>query len=304
MFNKILAATAMPNRIDPPVVSALKLAAVYRAELVVLHVLPGSTETGSAALRSGVDEKVRPADDLKSMSELQSLYKRYLKVYDRFCFQIGCGPAWKTISNTARHFGADTIILGPHDPGREAGSCNRDAAIKGTAQGVLHDAVRPVLIANCNISARMTALRTIVACVDFSETCRLALILAARMARDRDSRIIALHMHGIPPFAGYSQQHYHNDIRRLTHHLEIFTRQTIPGASCDHVVIGGSHPHLEILRFARTQHADMIVMGTRTGISNHRWYVGSAVEKVSLSSQCPVAVAPAVADRLSTDGPA
>jgi nucleotide-binding universal stress UspA family protein len=293
MLKRILAATARPHRIDPPVVSALKLAAVNRAELIVLHVVPESTPPTASAMHVGRANPDAAFDTLQVLSRLHQNYRRHLQVYDRIYFKTGRGMASKAIAATARRFGADAIFLGPHDPGR--GFENQRPAVTGTAQGILHDVASPVLIVNRNISARMVALQTIVACVDFSESGRLVLSLAARMAHKRRSRILALHMHGIPPFSGYSQRHYRNDLRRLTLQLNEFTRRTIPGIPCEHAVVGGSHPHLEILKFARDRSADLIVMGSRPGLSNRKWYAGSAVEKVSLQSFCPVAVAPSIA---------
>lgn len=293
MLNKILAATAIPDQIDPPVVSALKLAAVSQAELTVLHVLPGSANAASQVPYKDSANPAEYGEPSHVLSMLHNRYRRHLQVYKRINFKTGCGTVWKTISKTADRIGADIIVLGPHQPDRESGQ--RNTTISGTAKGVLYSAVRPVMIVNRYMSARMTAFQTIVACIDFSESCRSALTLAARMARDRQARVIALHMHGIPPISGYSQQHYREDIRRQAHRLKLFTRQTIPEFPCEHKVLGGSHPHIEILKFARDSQADLLVMGSRTGESNRRWYVGSAVEKVSLQSPCPVVIAPAPA---------
>ena len=293
MLNKILAATAMPDRIDPPVVSAIKLAAVNQAELTVLYVLSGSDR---AAPQLPIKDFTRPeeyGEPSHVLSTLHHRYGRYLQVYKRINFETGCGTVWKTILETADRIDADLIVLGPHQPDRKSG--RRKTMISGTAQRILHSAFRPVMIANRYMSARMTAFQTIVACIDFSESCRSALTLAVRMARERQARVIALHMHGIPPLSGYSQQHYRDDVCRKADHLELFTRQIVAGFQCDHKVLGGSHPHIEILKFARESRADLLVMGSRTGNSNRRWYVGSVVEKVSLESACPVVIAPAPA---------
>ena len=290
MLNKILAATAMPDQIDPPVVSAIKLAAVNQAELTVLYVLSGSARSASQLPNKESAGPEEYGETSHVLSTFHDRYKKYLQVYKRVSFKTGSGTVWRSISETADRIGADLIVLGPHQPDRE--SVQRNTMISGTAKKVLYSAVRPVMIANRYMSARMTAFRTIVACIDFSESCRSALTLAVRMARERKARVIALHMHGIPPLSGYSQQHYRDDIRRKADHLKLLTRQTNPGFPCVHKVLGGSHPHIEILNFARESRADLLVMGSRTGKSNRRWYVGSVVEKVSLKSACPVVIAP------------
>lgn len=293
MFNRILAATAQPDRIDPPVLSALKLAAANRAELFVLHVLPETTGPEPAAGRSA-DRAAAGllGDQGLALASMQQRYLRHKQVYDRLHFEIARGAAWKTIAETASWIGADTIVMGPHVPGRQP--YGKNGLLTGTMQGVLHRANRPVLITGRSMSPRMTRMATIMACIDFSEACRLALLLAARLARKRFSKLHLLHVHGIPPFPGYTQQHYERDVQRLKHHLIHFAQQTAPGLTGEYVVTGGSQPHLEILKTADRLNVDLIVMGTHTGKVNRKWYVGSAVEKVSGQSPCPVAVIPAM----------
>ena len=55
-------------------------------------------------------------------------------------------------------------------------------------------------------------------------------------------------------------------------------------------VWGGVHPHLEILKYAARKEADTIVMGSHTKDKDGKWYVGSAVERVSYRATCPVIV--------------
>lgn len=51
---------------------------------------------------------------------------------------------------------------------------------------------------------------------------------------------------------------------------------------------------IEILKHARTNGVDLIAMGSHTKmkgkLEESRWYVGSAVERVSTQARCPVAV--------------
>jgi nucleotide-binding universal stress UspA family protein len=58
----------------------------------------------------------------------------------------------------------------------------------------------------------------------------------------------------------------------------------------DRYVWGGALPHVEILKCALKKNADLIVMGSHTKEKSGKWYVGSAVERVSYRSTCPVVV--------------
>ena len=62
------------------------------------------------------------------------------------------------------------------------------------------------------------------------------------------------------------------------------------GVEHELAVSGGSLPHKEILKYSSEIDADLIVMGSRTKEADKRMYVGSAVEHVSSTSSCPVAV--------------
>ncbi len=55
-------------------------------------------------------------------------------------------------------------------------------------------------------------------------------------------------------------------------------------------VWGGALPHLEIEKYADKNDVDLIIMGSHTKENGGKWYVGSAVERVSLRSICPVIV--------------
>ena len=47
---------------------------------------------------------------------------------------------------------------------------------------------------------------------------------------------------------------------------------------------------MEIEKYAEQNDVDLIVMGSHTKEKSGKWYVGSAVERVSLRSICPVIV--------------
>ena len=53
---------------------------------------------------------------------------------------------------------------------------------------------------------------------------------------------------------------------------------------------GGAIPYLEIMRAAEKENVDRIIMGSHTKEKKGKWYVGSAVERVSYRSYCPVIV--------------
>ena len=47
---------------------------------------------------------------------------------------------------------------------------------------------------------------------------------------------------------------------------------------------------MEILKYAEKNEVDTILMGSHTKEKSGKWYVGSAVERVSYRAMCPVII--------------
>ena len=72
--------------------------------------------------------------------------------------------------------------------------------------------------------------------------------------------------------------------------LEALYEEIPSGIDGEYKVWGGALPHLEIEKYADKKEIDLIVMGSHTKQKEGKWYVGSAVERVSLRSICLVIV--------------
>ena len=125
---------------------------------------------------------------------------------------------------------------------------------------------------------------------DFSESCKNALLFAIKLAQKHGSKIFVFHMAPVAPSPQYSQADYDRDIDRLKTKLDEFCRVIPAEIGYEFNVWGGAFPHLEILKCAGQKDADLIMMGSHTKEKGGKWYVGSAVERVSYRSICPVVV--------------
>ena len=132
--------------------------------------------------------------------------------------------------------------------------------------------------------------KKLVVVTDFSESCKSALFFAIKLAQAYDSIIFIFHMAPVPPCPQYSQADYDKDINRLKTKLEEFSKIIPPEIEHEINIWGGALPHLEIIKCAVKKDADLIVMGSHTKVKEGKWYVGSAVERVSYRSNCPVVV--------------
>ena len=208
-----------------------------------------------------------------------------------YTINVSPGFPWEEILRLARKEKTELIVLGPHT-GRanELGVVRISGKIGSTVQQVIMHERCPVMITNRCIPDEKLKFKKIVVGTDFSESCKNALFFAIKLAQKHDSKISIFHMAPIPPSPQYSQADYDKDINRLKNKLEEFSKLIPPEIEHDFNVWGGALPHLEILKYAVKKDADLIVMGSHTKVKEGKWYVGSAVERVSYRSNCPVVV--------------
>ena len=294
MFKRLLAATEMVDICDASVLTALKIAEQNDAQLSILHVLESETtkdrryvkhfRTGEKIVTSAAYEKSVSDAIHKSCSDL-------IKSDVRYTIEVVPGFPWKEILRLARKERTDLIVLGPHtERTTELGVVRVKGKIGSTVQGVIMHERCPVMITNRSIPEEKLKFKRIVVGTDFSESCKDALQLSIKLAQKHGSNIFVFHMAPVPPCPQYSQADYEKDIIRLKKNLDEFCRVIPAGIRYDFNVWGGALPHLEILKCAGKQEADLIVMGSHTKEKGGKWYVGSAVERVSYRSICPVVV--------------
>ena len=99
----------------------------------------------------------------------------------------------------------------------------------------------------------------------------------------------------VPPPPVYSQTEYEADVLKTKQRLKREFRNKIPETIKTEIETwGGVYPDMEILKSAQQNDLDLIVMGSHTKLKGKlqesRWYVGSAVQRVSAKSVCPVVV--------------
>ncbi len=139
----------------------------------------------------------------------------------------------------------------------------------------------------------MIPFRTIVAAIDFSDTSRVALVLAARLARQCGA---ALHVvHAEEPLLSATARHAGIDLARETdEELQRFITSAWPAAECSpqrHVVAGAAVD--VILAVAHQHHADLVVVGSRGMSGAEKLVFGSTTEGLLRRADVSVLVAPA-----------
>lgn len=136
----------------------------------------------------------------------------------------------------------------------------------------------------------MLPLRTILHPTDFSENSQAALQIACALARDYRVRLILLHV-AVPPTPlipegalGLDIDLFEKDCRAKIDEIE----PTEPGIYPERMVVVENNPVEAILRTARTEPCDLIVMGTHGRSGFGHLLMGSVAENVMRKAPCPV----------------
>ena len=294
MFKRLVAATELVELCAAPVLAALKIAAQSSARLSILHVLESDTIRRRQVVKdfqSGESIAASAAYKVTVKKEISKRCTDLLKSDFSYKIEVVTGFPWKEILRLARREKSDLILMGPHtERAKELGVIRVKGRIGSTVQGVVMHERCPVMIVNGAVPDDKLEFKSIVVGTDFSESCKNALLFAIKLARWYGAKICLFHMAPIPPCPQYSQADYDRDLKQLQKKLYEFSLVIPEEIEHDLYVWGGALPHVEILKCAVKKNADLIVMGSHTKEESGKWYVGSAVERVSYRSPCPVVV--------------
>jgi nucleotide-binding universal stress UspA family protein len=124
---------------------------------------------------------------------------------------------------------------------------------------------------------------------DFSHTGDAALQMATALARDTGATLLIVHAEEPPTAYGGGEFYYGmpepatDELQKMLHKVN----PTDPAVSYEHRLISGDPAHA-IVRLAKDEGVDMIVMGThgRTGLT--RMLMGSVAEAIVRRAECPV----------------
>ena len=124
---------------------------------------------------------------------------------------------------------------------------------------------------------------------DFSHTGDAALALATSLTRDTGATLLIVHAEEPPTAYGGGELYYGipepatEDLRKMLHKIE----PTDPAVPFEHRLITGDPAHA-VVRLAKEEEVDMIVIGThgRTGLA--RMLMGSVAEAIVRRAECPV----------------
>ncbi len=292
MFKNILAATDLVSVADPVVMAAANVAQKYQAKFHILHVLESAHADNRLLVKHFKTGKeiIVDADYEKEVhKQIENVYAGILEPSENREICVMSGFPWEEIIRWSRYLNANMIVMGPHS-GRaaEKGVVRIAGKIGSTVEGVVMRENCPVMIVNLTAQNNMAEFKNIVVGVDFSVSCECALSLAATMAETSGACIYPYHMIPVVPYPKYSRADYEADLAAAKQRLEEFCSKFLNDVPHAYNVWGGALAHLEIIKCAGKNKADLIIMGSHTKARAGKWYAGSVVERTGFRADCPV----------------
>jgi nucleotide-binding universal stress UspA family protein len=194
-------------------------------------------------------------------------------------FEAVLGPPRMELLDRVRRDRPDLLILGAH------GEFDAHKGVGSTTSGCVQQAGTKVLVVR---ERQSTPFRAILACIDFTDTSRVVLEQAIRVAARDDATLHILHIFQDPWGKGPLADRLRHVIeQRLTDFCDPLTHQ--PGApkTIRHVAPFDGHGK-GIIDFLQRQPCDLAVLGTRSSWNPRDFFWGSTAERIVRDAPCAV----------------
>ena len=295
MFTKVLLATSATEASDHAARVAFNIAAETHANLNIFHVL-GVPTRGYSQFVYDVKSKENVEVDEEYVygvkEEIRTYYEKQLSDKKiEVDIDVAVGFPHREILRQAKQIEADLIVLGG-STGDTHGSVYKKGIAGTTLQRVAKAAKCPVLVVSRPAASFWGGLSNIVFGTDFSKASDKAFELACRIAEAFDCELHVFHALDISSMhLGRSVTQDEIEQKRR----EIFRRirgQYVPqmkGIKKYSMEVWEGIPYIEIVKYARERHADLIVMAhhSKTADAGSK-ELGSNMEQVIVRAGCPV----------------
>lgn len=290
-MKKILFATDLSEICEAPFHVAIDTAKKSDCKLYVVHILEaahlGRTRQFVKDIWNGEEHQATSEYVEKVKGLIRDMYVPKMNGFANYSIEVRPGFPYTEILRTASRENIDLIIMAPHTGMAEIKGVNRTCGRVGsTLEGVTIGAHCPVMVVP-RPPKRIDSFERILVATDFSKCGNYAFDFALGTAKQSDARLFiltvserTLAVFGVRNYAGSSKE---MATERYGSKLKGFEDYVIEGAE--------GVAHLEILKFARAQDVDLVVMGAHTREQEPAWCPDDTVDtvaEVSMRSQCPV----------------
>ncbi len=295
MFEKILFATSASPSCDDAARVAFELSRKNRSKLIVYHVfgLPGrGFSLTYRDVRTGEAEDVD--ENLVSLvkEEMAQYYEKLAKDHPSSSYETATGVPHTEILRKARKEDASLIIMGAHTREEDVGAMRHRAIAGSTMQKVAKSARCPVLIVSRPCVTCWSYFANIVVATDFSKSSDYAFQFARNVAKEIGCKLHVFHCVDIGPEgqASTATQAYIEQ-QLAAAEKKVQDKYVANMGDFDNYVLAlrEGTPHVEVLKYARENKSDLIVMAHHTkDVDPELALLGSTIEQVVLRSACPV----------------
>jgi nucleotide-binding universal stress UspA family protein len=288
-IESILVATDLTEDSDPVLQTAAALAAITGAQLHLLHAFEFEYTPYAKGNQPGPTFQARIAEAEQALdAQIKRTVRNNLPVASK---EIIIYIAFKAIRERARAVAADLIVLGRHRH-RTVG----DSFLGGTADRVIRSVDVPCLIVHTDTLT--LPLRRVVVPIDLSAPAigalDVALTWTGSFAPKQEPELIVLHV--IPRVFSSADVPLDDavigdELKRQTDAARMRTGIG-NGPRLREELRWGDSATDEITKFAETEQADLVIMGTHGHGAFKRALIGSVASGVARSASCPVLLVP------------
>ncbi|MBL8763745.1 MAG: universal stress protein [Phycisphaerae bacterium] len=276
---------------------SIRLAAWNRAHVHPVHVLDTIVVTDLERAISPIQQNLR--DSLAAESRARwADFASSIPGAGSLQLEVAVNNRAAGLLERARHHQADLMILGAF------GDRTPEVGLGSVASGVVRASAGQRLRTLIVRHPHNGPFRSIIVCVDFSETSRLALEAAVRVAAQDGASLTILHVFEAPwrvlhfrvpggePDAGLETQMRADLESRLREFCTPFQHE-LSYAKAEVVVLDYGSYRGGIPEYARAVRADLVVLGTRGRTNLRDTLLGSTAERVLTNAPCSVLTVPA-----------
>lgn len=257
---------------------AIRIAAWNRAKLQVIHIVERAFHMDLVDIAAGLDPSHVVADAQEAWRE----FIADIPAASELELRVEIGHPVAAIVRQAREHAADLLVLGSH------GMLGHRSGTGTVATACVRKAMTKVLLVR---EPHTAPFKTVVACIDFSETSFRAMEQAVRVATQDGARLHVLHVFYGPWYtrhdgartalgAADDERQYRDSLR---HQLEEFSKplfKEMRDLPHQYEVFTFPSYGAGITDYAQQVNADLVVLGTRgrTNLRDILW--GSTAERV------------------------
>ncbi len=295
MFKKILFATTASPSCDHAARVAFSMAKNYNSDLMVFHVLgiPGRGFSHDV-IDSRTGERVTYDEDYIQWvkEEMKNTYAKLIERCEKCHLEALSGIPHTEILRHARKYEADLIIMGSTAQEDNEPSSYRKYAGR-TLQAVAKLARCPVLVIGREAASFWGGFSNIVFATDFSKSADSAFTFALKVAKSLKCKLHIFHALDISSIHSgkvIGQNEIEDNLLEVRNRIRKKYEPSLKDLTDYEVGVWEGIPYVEIVKYARENYADLIVMAHHTHETDtEKITLGSTLEQVVLRATCPVA---------------